>query len=163
MPTESLATESHLRVQTARARLRWRPMVFFAAVVLLLAVVSFRSRGVRSAYYGVLSGGAALALTVQYGRERALVSNRLLAEAVVTDWDRPVRSRLRAVDAILSRLSGNIPLMKYSFVAFDQKTYTGQTGWGARELYIGARIPVLYNAGNPARNHPLNGFVFYSF
>ena len=135
----------------------------FVAVILILAAVSFYNRGVRRAYYGLLSAGAALAFIVQFSKERALVSNRLLAEAVVTEWGRPVRSRSRVMDAILARLSGNIPLIKYSFVAFDQKTYTGQTGWGARHLHVGARIPILYNAANPATNHPLGGFVFYSF
>ena len=164
----SMGTESHLggaalRVPTTRPRLRWRVVAMFAAVILILGTASFYNHGARRAYYVALSSGAALALAVQYSRERASVSNSLAAEAVVTDWGRPVRSRSRLLDAILSRVTGNIPLIKYSFVAFDQKTYTGQTGWGARDLYIGAHIPVLYDAGNPARNHPLNGFVFYSF
>ena len=162
MPSDSLANE-FAQLQTARATLRWRAVGVFVAVILILGAVSFYNRGVRRAYYGVLSAAAAVALTVQYSRERALIGNRLLAEGVVTDWGRPVRSRSRVVNAILSRFSGNIPVMKYSFVAFDQKTYTGQTGWGARDLYIGAHIPVLYAAGNPARNHPLHGLVFYSF
>jgi hypothetical protein len=81
----------------------------------------------------------------------------------VTDWGKPLRGRSRFVNAILSRFSGNIPLMKYSFVAFDQKSYTGETGWGAQGLYVGAQIPVLYNAQNPAANHPLSSLIFYSF
>src|SRR5690348_889985 len=109
MPAESLANESFLRAQTARATLRWRAVGVFVAMILILAAVSFYNRGVRRAYYGFLSAGAALAFIVQFSKERALVSNRLVAEAVVTDWGRPVRSRSRAVDAILSRLSGNIP------------------------------------------------------
>jgi len=45
-----------------------------------------------------------------------------------------------------------------SFVAFDEKTYVGETGWGVRGLYEGARITILYNSGNPAASHPLTSF-----
>ncbi|HVO81580.1 MAG TPA: hypothetical protein VMT28_12665 [Terriglobales bacterium] len=48
-------------------------------------------------------------------------------------------------------------------VAFDQKTYHGETGWGAAGLKKGSRITILYNPENPARSHPLHGFLFYSF
>jgi hypothetical protein len=159
--TEAIAKQ--LSVQTARATLRRRAVAVFVAVILILGIVSLYNHGVHRAYYGVLSAAAALALIVQYGRERAVASNRLLAEAVVTAWRRPVRSRSRVLNAILSQLSGNAPVMKYSFTAFDQRTYTGETGWGARGLYIGARIPIVYDASKPARNHPLRSFVFFSF
>jgi hypothetical protein len=160
---ETEAIDKKLSVQTARAALRWRAVAVFIAVILILGMVSFYNRGVRRACYGVLSAAAALALIVQYSKERTVASNRLLAEAVVTNWRRPVCSRSRVVNAILSRLSGNTPVMKYSFTAFDQKTYTGETGWGARDLYIGARILIVYDASKPARSHPLRSFVFYSF
>jgi len=159
--TEAIAKQ--LSVQTARATLRWRVVAVFVAVIFILGMVSLYNSGVRRAYYGVLSAAAALALIVQYSRERAVVGNRLLAEAVVTAWRRPVRSRSRVVNAIFSRFSGNIPVMKYSFTAFDQKTYAGETGWGARDLYIGARILIVYDASKPARSHPLRSFVFYTF
>ncbi|SRR5579885_1024099 len=160
---ETEAIDKELLVQTARATLRWRVVAVFVAVILILAMVSLYSSGVRRASYGLLAAAAALALIVQYSRESALVGNRLLADAVVTHWRRPLRSRSRVVNITLSRLSGNIPVMKYSFTAFDQKTYTGETGWGARDLSIGARILIVYDASNPARNHPLRSFVFYSF
>lgn len=163
-----MSAGSHLesemaRVQTAKASLRWRALAVFIALIVALVFVAFINHEVRRIYYGALSAAAAVALIVQYSREHALVRNRLLTVAVVTDWGRPVRSRSRAVDAILSRLSGNIPVMRYSFVAFDQKTYTGQTGWGGHRLYVGARIPILHNPEKPAANHPLTSFVFYSF
>ena len=163
-----MGTESHLggaalRMQTARPTLRWRTVTVFLAVILILSFVSFVNHGVRRAYYGTLAGAATLALVVQYRRERALVTNRLQAIGVVTDSGKPLRSRSRFIDSILSRFTGNIPLIKYSFVAFDQKTYTGQTGWGARGLSKGAQITILYNPENPAANHPLAGFIFYSF
>jgi hypothetical protein len=106
--------------------------VFTAMIALKEGQGSF---GVRRAYYGTLCAVAALAMIVRYRRERALVSNRLLVDAFVTDWGKPWRSRSRFVDFFLARLSGNIPVMKYSFVAFDQKTYTGETGWGALGLF----------------------------
>jgi hypothetical protein len=56
-----------------------------------------------------------------------------------------------------------VPIIKYEFVAFDQKMYHGETGWGARGLQKSSQIKILYNPENPARNHPLGGFVFYSF
>jgi hypothetical protein len=126
--------ESHFRAQAARATLRLRAVAFFLGLIVILAAVSFYNRSGRRIYYGILSGVAALALVVQYRRERALVGNRLLAFGVVTDLSKPLRSRTRFIDSILSRFTGNIPLIKYSFVAFDQKTYTGQTGWGAAGL-----------------------------
>jgi hypothetical protein len=157
------AADKKFLVQTALATLRWRVVAVFVAVIFILGMVSLYTSGVRRAYYGFLSAAAALALIVQYGREHALVNNRLLAEAVVTAWRRPVHSRSRVVNAIFSRFSGNIPVMKYSFTAFDQKTYAGETGWGARDLYIGARILIVYDASKPARSHPLRSFVFYTF
>jgi len=163
MDGELRFADATLRLQTVQPKFRWRTAAIFVPVVVILACLGFTTHGVYRAYYGGLSGLCALALTVQYRRERALVSNRLVAEAVVTHWGKSVRSRSRFAGAILSRLSGNIPLVKYSFVAFDQKTYTGQTGWGARGLYVGARIPILYNPANPTANHPLTSLIFYSF
>ena len=156
---ESAAPLEH----AARPSLRWRSVIIFFAVILILTVVSFLDRGVGRAYYGALAGAAALALAVQYRRETRLTTNRLLAIGVVTDCGKPLRSRFRFINAILSRLTGNVPRIKYSFVAFDQRTYTGQTGWAARSLYKGARVAVLYDPGRPVANHPLGSFIFYSF
>jgi hypothetical protein len=33
-----------------------------------------------------------------------------------------------------------VPIIKYEFLAFDQKTYHGETGWGARSLPPGPQI-----------------------
>ncbi|HXJ04937.1 MAG TPA: hypothetical protein VNH65_07550 [Candidatus Acidoferrum sp.] len=163
MDGESRFADATLRLQTVQSKFRWRTAAIFVPVVVILAGLGFTTHGVYRAYYGGLSGLCAVALTVQYRRERALLGNRLLAAAVVTDWGKPLRSHSRFASSILSRFSGNIPLVKYSFVAFDQKTYVGETGWGARGLYKGAQIMILYNPGNPAANHPLRSFIFYSF
>ena len=135
MRLQSHVQDEAPRAQTAQPRFRWRIASAFAAVIVILGLVSYLNQGVRRAYYGTLCAVAALAMIVRYRRERALVSNRLLVDAFVTDWGKPLRSRSRFVDFFLARLSGNIPVMKYSFVAFDQKTYTGETGWGALGLF----------------------------
>ena len=150
-------------IQTARPRLRWRTFVVFAVIILVLVPAAVFNHSVSRYYFGALAGAAALALTVQYRRERVLVANRLLAIAVITEHRKPLQSRSRWLNFILSRFTGNIPVMKYSFLAFDQKTYEGQTGWGAQTLCIGAQIPVLYNPQKPKQNHPLASFIFYSF
>jgi hypothetical protein len=150
-------------IQTARPRFRRRAAIVFVAIILVLVVASFLKQGPPRFYYAALAGLATVALTVQYRREHVLAANRLVAVAVVTEKRKPLETRVKWLNVVLSRLSGNIPLVKYSFVAFDQKTYQGQTGWGANTLHKGARIAVLYNPQNPARNHPLGSFIFYSF
>jgi len=65
---------------------------------------------------------------MQYRRERTLLSNCLVAKGVVADLRKPFNSRSGFLNFIFSRFSANIPLIKYSFVAFDEKTYVGETG-----------------------------------
>jgi len=105
----------------------------------------------------------AAAMIVQYRRERAVAHNRLSAAGVVTDYRIPLRTKSQVLNFIGSKFSPDVPRMKYAFVAFDQKTYTGETGWNAYGLFKGAQITVVYNPENPATNHPLRSFVFYSF
>ncbi len=56
-----------------------------------------------------------------------------------------------------------VPRIKYSFVAFDGKSYKGETGWNTYRLRAGTRVPVLYRTGNPSTNLPFPSFIFYSF
>jgi hypothetical protein len=151
------------RLQTLQPRFHLRIAAIFILAIVFLGFLSFTKRGVYRAYYGGLSGLAAAALIVQYCRERTIVHNRLSAVGAVTHYRIPLRSGPRIVRFLVSKFSPEVPRIKYSFVAFDQKTYTGETGWGARGLYKGAEITVLYNPQNPARNHPLTSFIFYSF
>jgi len=139
----------------AQPRFRLRPLVFFGACFLVLVVASYFNREPHRAFYGSLAAALAIAMIVQYRRETALVRNALSATAVVTDH------RIRGKYA--SYFGGGVPIIKYEFVAFDQKTYHGETGWGATGLRKGSQITILYNPENPARSHPLRGFVFYSF
>jgi len=152
-----------LWLQTLQPRFRWRTVFVFAAIICALVLVTIFKQGVSKVYYAALAAAAAVALTVQYRRERILVANRLLAIAVITEHRKPLQSQSRWLNSILSRLTGNIPVIKYSFIAFDQKTYEGQTGWGARNLYKNAQIPILYNPQDPGKNHPLASFIFYAF
>lgn len=163
MSDSSQFADVALRLQTIQPRFRWGTVAVFAAIILALAVAAAIKHGVSKGYYAALAAAAILALTVQYRRERILVTNRLLTSAVITEHRKPLQSQSRWLNFFLSRLTGNIPVMKYSFLAFNQKTYEGQTGWGARTLYKGAQIPVLYNPQNPKQNHPLASFIFYSF
>ncbi|HEY6945144.1 MAG TPA: hypothetical protein VI431_08385 [Candidatus Acidoferrum sp.] len=152
-----------MRLQTLQPKFHLRIAAVFILAIIILGFFSFTKHGVYRAYYGGLSGLTALALIVQYSRERAIVHNRLSAAGVVTDYRIPLRSGPRIVRFLVSKFSPEVPRIKYSFVAFDQKTYTGETGWGARGLYKGAQLIILYNPGNPAANHPLGSFIFYSF
>jgi hypothetical protein len=163
MSDNSQFTDAALWLQTLQPRFRWRTVFVFAAIICALVLTTIFKHGASKAYYAVLATAAALALTVQYRRERILVANRLLATAVVTEHRKPLQSQSRWLNFILSRFTGNIPVMTYSFVAFDQKTYEGRTGWGAHSLFKGARMPVLYNPQDPGKNHPLASFIFYSF
>ena len=161
--TESDLESAALLDHAASPSLRWRTVILFVGVILILSFASFVNHGVGRAYCGTLAGAAALALAVQYRRENRLATNRLLALGVVADWGNPLRSRFRFINVILSRFTGNVPRIKYSFVAFDQKTYRGETGWGVASLHKGARIAVLYDPGKPSASHPVRSFIFYSF
>jgi len=144
-----------MELLTVQPKLRLRPIVFFGACVLVLAAASYFKPEPYRAFYGGLAALLVIAMIVQYRRERLLVSNRLSAIGVVTDYT--VRGKHAPY------LGKGVPVIKYEFIAFDQKTYHGETGWGAASLRKGSQLTILYNPENPAKNHPLGGFVFYSF
>ena len=157
------SSDASMRLQTLKPQFHLRRAGIFILAIVVLGYIGYRRGGVYLAYLGGVAVLGAAALIVQYRREHAVVHNRLSAVGVVTDYRIPGRTKSRIVNFFLSKFSPDVPLIKYSFVAFDQKTYTGETGWGAYGLYKGAQITVLYNAGNPARNHPLTSFLYYSF
>lgn len=138
-----------------KPKLRIRPVLFFVGCLAVLGFATYFKPEPYRAFYGGLATLFAFALLVQYRRETSLVRNRLSAIGTVTDY----RVRGKGVP----HLGKGVPTIKYEFVAFDQKTYQGETGWGAAGLMKGSQITVLYNPENPAKNHPLGGFVFYSF
>ena len=138
-----------------QAKLRLRPVFFFIGCLAVLGFASYLKPEPYRAAYGSLAALAAMALIVQYRRERRLVRNRLSAIGTVTDY----RVRGKGVP----HFGKGVPIIKYEFIAFDQKTYQGETGWGAAGLEKGSQITILYNPENPSKSHPLGGFVFYSF
>lgn len=156
-------SDARMQLQTLRPRFHLGIAAVFVATILILGFLGLRKRGVYRAYYAVLSGSVAAAFMVQYRREHAIVHNRLSTVGTVTDYRIPLHSVPRIVRLLARKFSPEVPLIKYSFVAFDQRTYTGETGWRAGTLHKGAQIIVLYNPENPAANHPLRSFILYSF
>ena len=152
---------AHVQVMQARLRLRVAGLLF--AVIAILAILGFFSAGVSRVRDLGLAFAGGIALMVQYGRERALIRNRLAAVGNVMEYSVPLGKAPRAVRFLLSHVAPPVPRIKYSFTAFDQKTYTGEAGWNAAGLRVGLRIVVVYNPQNPARNYPLRSFVFHSF
>jgi hypothetical protein len=157
------SSDASMRLQTLQPRFHLRIAAIFILAIVFLGFLSFTKHGGFRAYYGGLACLAAAALIVQGCRERSSVHNRLSAVGVVTEYRILLRGRSRVLNFIVLRFSPEVPLIKYSFVAFDQKTYEGETGWGATNLHEGSRVTVLYDPGNPAVNHPLTSFIFYSF
>jgi hypothetical protein len=136
-------------------KFRMRAVLFFGACLAALAVVSYLKPQPYRAAYGALGAATAITLTLQYRREHGLIRNRLSATGVVTDY------RLRGRGA--PHLGKGVPIIRYEFVAFDLRTYHGETGWGTQRLNNGSQLTILYDPGNPTTSHPLKGFVFYSF
>jgi len=140
---------------TPPTKLRLRPVLFFVGCLAVLGFASYFKPEPYRAFYGALAALLTFALVVQYRRETSLMRNRLSAIGIVTEH------RVRGRHA--PYFGKGVPVIKYEFVAFDQKTYQGETGWGAAGLEKGSQITILYNPENPARSHPLGGFIFYSF
>lgn len=163
MSADPRFTDAASRLQSLQPHLHLRKAAIFIIAFLFLAGMGFFSHGPERLYCIGLAILGSLAFAVQWHRERALVRNRLSAVGMVTGYCIPGRSRYRIVRFIVRRFAPEVPVIKYSFVAFDQKTYSGETGFGARDLRTGDEILVVYNPENPARNHPLGGFIFYSF
>jgi hypothetical protein len=162
MAVQFQSSDLNARVQILQAHLRLRIVAVFISMIAILAYVGFARSGVyRIAYLGLALAGA-IALAVQYRRERTLVFNRLSAVGRVTEYRVPLNKLPNWLGLLLSHLAPRVPRIKYSFLAFDQKTYTGETGWNAAGLRQGSQITILYNPQSPAANHPLRSFVFYS-
>lgn len=144
-----------VQIGTKKPKLRLKPIIIFGGCFVMLVVASYFNSEPHRAFYGCLAAALAIAVVVQYRRESALVANALSAIAIVT--------RYRVIGKYAPHFGRGVPVFKYEFVAFDQRTYKGETGWGAAGLQQGSQVTVLYNPENPARSHRLDGFVFYSF
>ena len=163
MDGNSQFSDARMQLETLRPEFHLRIAAIFVATILILGFLSLRKHGVYRAYYALLSASVAAAFIVQCRREHSIVHNRLSAAGIVTDYHIPLHSAPSIVRLLARKFSPEVPLIKYSFVAFDQRTYTGETGWRVGALHKGAQITVLYNPANPAANHPLRSFIFYSF
>lgn len=156
-------SDVNARVQIMQPCLRLRVAVLLVSVIAVLVILGFTSRGVSRIRDFGLAFAAGIALAFQYFRERALTRNRLGAIGVVTSYSVPLAKAPRIIRFLLSHVAPPVPRIKYSFVAFDQKTYTGEAGWNATGMHVGLQVPILYSPENPARNYPLTSFVFHSF
>lgn len=153
---QSQADDIDVRLLTTRPKLRLRPVIVFVACIAVLAALSYFKPQPYRAFYGGLAALATFTLVVQYRRETALIRNhRVSATAIVTEY--------KVTGKHAPYFGKGVPIIQYEFVSFDQKTYRGETGWGAAGLSKGSHITVLYDSRDPARSHPLRGFVFYSF
>src|SRR6266849_1803203 len=129
---QSGAINSHL--QTVKPKLRLRVVGFYIFCIAFLGYLSYAKHGVYRAFYGGLSALAAAALIVQYRRERVLADCRLSAVGIVTEF------KIRGKGA--PYLGKGVRVIKYEFVAFDQKAYHGETGWGTGGFAEGDHVTV---------------------
>lgn len=134
-----------------------------AILILSLPLFFFLERGPNRIFYCELSILAAGAVLYHFSEEYRLVHDRLTAVATVTYYGMAYKRGYRILRFIMRRFSPNVPVIEYSFVAFDQKTYTGSTGWRVSGLYQGAKVPVLYQPAKASVNHLATSFIFYSF
>lgn len=150
-------------LQTMQPRLRIHGPVVLFILLGTFPLFFFLEHGINRVFYCGLSILALSAVLFHFSKEYRLVHDRLTAVGVVTEYRMPWRGSSQLVRFIARKFSPDVPVIKYSFVAFDQKTYTGRTGWRVRGLYDGAKITILYLPGKPSVNHPVASFIFYSF
>src|SRR5207249_4875248 len=150
---------SHLRLespttqlQTLRPKFRVHVAALFILLFLVLGFGALAKSGVEGAFYAGLCILTAASLIAQYRKERALVQDHQSAVGVVTEY------RVRWKGA--PHMRKGAPRIKYSFVAFDMRTYTGETGWGVSGLRKGTQVTILYRTSKPASSLPLRSFIF---
>lgn len=150
-------------IQTLQPRLSVHGPIVLLILLGAFLVLFFLKHGVSRIAYCAFSLLAIAAVLLHFLKEYRLVHDRLTAVAVVTDYGLPFSSAPRLLRFFLRKFSPDVPIAKYSFVAFDQKTYTGQTGWHTHVLQKGSKITVLYKPAEPSVNHPVRSFIFYQF
>jgi len=150
-------------IQTIQPHLRLHGPVLILIFVGLFPVFFLLLHGINRIFYCALSILVVSVLLFHFRKEYQLVHDRLTAAGVVTEYRVPWRGSSWFGRVVARKFSPNVPVIEYSFVAFDQKTYTGKTGFYAQGLYKGAKITILYRPGKPSVNHPVTSFIFYAF
>lgn len=163
MTTRGTASPSTFDVQTIQPRLRTHGPVLLVILFGTFPLFFFLERGPNRIFHCALSILAVSAVLYHFTKEYRLVHDRLTAVATVTYYGMAYKGSSRFLRGLMRRFSPNVPIAEYSFVSFDQKTYTGKTGFRVRGLYQGAAITILYKPGKPSINHPVTSFIFYSF
>jgi hypothetical protein len=150
-------------IQTLQPRLRLHGPVLVVLLFASFPLFYFLERGPNRIFHCGLSILAGCAVLYHFSKEYRLVHDRLTAIATVTYFGSAYKGRSRILRFIMRRFSPPVPIAEYSFLAFDQKSYTGKTGFRVHGLYPGAKIVVIYKPGKPSVNHPVTSFIFYSF
>ena len=150
-------------IQTVQPRLRLHGPVLLILLLGTFPLFYFLERGPNRIGHSGLALLAVGAVLYHLFKEYRLVHDRLTAIATVTYYGTAYKGRSRIVRFIMRKFSPNVPIAEYSFLAFNQKTYTGKTGFRVLGLYPGAKITVIYKPGKPSVNHPVTSFIFYSF
>jgi bacteriorhodopsin len=79
------SSDASMRLQTLQPKFHLRIAAIFILAIVFLSFLGFTKHGAFRAYYGGIAFLAAVALIVQYRRERTIVHNRLSAVGVVTE------------------------------------------------------------------------------
>lgn len=152
-----------LDIQTVQPRLSPHGPVVLLILLGSFALFFLLKHDINRIVYCSFSLLVIAAVLFHFRKEYRLVHDRLVAIGVVTDYGVPFSNAPRFLRFFIRKFSPEVPIAKYSFVAFDQKTYTGQTGWHTHVSYKGAKITVLYKLAKPSVNHPVRSFIFYRF
>lgn len=147
-PEAQSSFPSTFEIQTLRPKPRLHGPLLLVGMCAGFVLFYFLKQGIDRFFYCGLCVLAAGFLLFHYRKEHALVQDHQSAIATVTEYKKQKRGAAR---------------IKYSFVAFNGQSYTGETGWNTQRLSKGMQVPVLYRAGNPAINLPFSSFIFYSF
>jgi hypothetical protein len=163
MASRGTASPSTFDVQTIQPRLRFHGPVLLIILFGTFPLFYFLEHGPNRIFHCALSILAGCAVLYHFTKEYWLVHDRLTAIATVTYYGVAYKGSSRILRFVMRRFSPNVPIAEYSFLSFDQKTYTGKTGFRVHGLYQGAKIMVLYKPGKPSVNHPVTSFIFYAF
>ena len=163
MASRQSTSASTLDIQTLQPRLRLHGSVLVVILFGTFPLFFFLEHGPNRVVHCGLSILAGCAVLYHFSKEYRLVHDRLIALATVTYYGMAYKGSSRILRFITCKFSPNVPIAEYSFLAFNQKTYTGKTGFRVHGLYRGAKIPVLYKPGKPSVNHPVTSFIFYRF